>query len=109
MLHDNNIDILFPRAMSQVPCLHEHLANAAGVKYPAALLRCKIYAPSACRGVFDLEKASEKLRILLASLQEPCYSNGRDIVSNSMILFSVIVGLMLNSKNFKQVSRKKLI
>ena len=27
---------LFPRAMSQVPCLHEHLANAARVKYPAS-------------------------------------------------------------------------
>ncbi len=24
-------DFLFPRAMSQVPCLHEHLANAARV------------------------------------------------------------------------------
>ena len=33
---------LFPR-MSQVPCLHEHLAQAARVKYPAA-----------CCGVFDL-------------------------------------------------------
>ena len=40
--------------MSQVPCLHEHLANAARVEYPAALLRCKIDAPSACCGVFDL-------------------------------------------------------
>ncbi len=25
---------LFPRAMSQVPCLHEHLANAARVNTP---------------------------------------------------------------------------
>ena len=44
---------LFPRAMSQVPCLHEYLANAARVRYPAALLRCKLDAPSACCGVFD--------------------------------------------------------
>ena len=44
---------LFPRAMSQVPCLHEHLANAARVKYPAALLRIKLDTPSACCGVFD--------------------------------------------------------
>ena len=47
---------LFPRAMSQVPCLHEHLANAARVEYPAALLRCKIDAPSACR---DSRKAKK--------------------------------------------------
>ena len=33
---------LFPRAMSQVLCLHEHLTNAARVKYPVA-----------CSGVFD--------------------------------------------------------
>ena len=30
-----------------------HLANAARVKYPAALLRCKFDTPSACCGVFD--------------------------------------------------------
>jgi len=29
------------------------LATAAGVKYPAALLRYKLDAPSACCGVFD--------------------------------------------------------
>jgi len=39
--------------MSQVPCLHEHLANAVRVKYPAALLRVKLDTPSACCGVFD--------------------------------------------------------
>ena len=39
--------------MSRVPCLHEYLANAARVRYPAALLRCKLDAPSACCGVFD--------------------------------------------------------
>lgn len=33
---------LFLRAMSQVPCTHEYLANAARVKYPAALLCIKI-------------------------------------------------------------------
>ena len=37
-----------PRAMSQVPCLHEHLANAARVKYPSVLLRDKLDVPSAC-------------------------------------------------------------
>ena len=31
-----------------------HLANAARVKYPAALLRCKFDTPSACCGMFDL-------------------------------------------------------
>ena len=39
--------------MSQVPCSHEYLANAARVRYPAALLRCKLDAPSVCCGVFD--------------------------------------------------------
>ena len=34
-------------------CLHEHLVNAARVKYPAALLRIKLDTPSACCGVFD--------------------------------------------------------
>ena len=29
------------------------LANAARVKYPAALLRCKLPCPVACYGVFD--------------------------------------------------------
>ncbi len=39
------VDSLFPRAMSQVPCLHEHLANAVRVKNPVA-----------CSGVFDLSR-----------------------------------------------------
>ena len=37
-------------------CLHVHLATAARVKYPAALLRCKFECPVACCGVFDLHK-----------------------------------------------------
>ena len=41
-LREINMLALFPRAMSQVPCLHEHLTNAARVKYPVA-----------CSGVFD--------------------------------------------------------
>ncbi len=51
--------VLFPRVMSQVPCLHEHLTNAARVKYQcvlwthSALLRIKLDTPSACCGVFD--------------------------------------------------------
>ena len=44
--------------MSQVPCLHEHLANAARVKYPAALLRIKLDTPSACCGVFEYYSAN---------------------------------------------------
>ncbi len=47
----NNDDIcLFLRAMSQVPCLHEHLANAARVKDPTALQRCKLDTPLLAAG-----------------------------------------------------------
>ena len=42
---------LFPRAMSQVPCLHEHLTNAARVKDPAALQRCKLDTRCLQRGL----------------------------------------------------------
>ena len=45
-----NEPFLFPRAMSQVPCLHEHLTNAARVKYPAALQRCKLDTPLLAAG-----------------------------------------------------------
>ena len=34
-------------------CLHIHSATAARVEYPAAQLRYKFDAPSACCGVFD--------------------------------------------------------
>lgn len=37
--------------MSQVPCLHEHLADAARVAYPAALQRSKLDAPLLASGV----------------------------------------------------------
>ena len=48
--------LLFPRAMSQVPCLHEHLANAARVKYPAA-----------CGGYLTLRSSLQKRWYLMIS------------------------------------------
>ena len=68
MLHSTKIflRLLFPRAMSQVPCLHEHLANAARVKYPCALahlalLRIKLDTSSACCGELDSRGQRVKL------------------------------------------------
>ena len=37
-------------AFGEVPCLHEHLADAARVKYPAALQRCKFDTPLLAAG-----------------------------------------------------------
>ncbi|GAA6407303.1 hypothetical protein K040078D81_14200 [Blautia hominis] len=42
--------------------MHGYLATAARVKDPAAMLRYKIDAPSACCGVFDYLKAEFSLR-----------------------------------------------
>ena len=44
-------------------CLHSHSATAARVEYPAAQLRYKFDAPSACCGVFDLEDMSRDIMI----------------------------------------------
>ena len=68
----------FPRAMSQVPCLHEYLANAARVRYPAALLRCKLDAPSACCGVFDLLMRPGAFIVLQLVRIANCISGIRD-------------------------------
>ncbi len=46
--------LLFPRATSQVACLHVHLATAARVKYPVALQRCKFDAPLLAAGVLTI-------------------------------------------------------
>ena len=51
--------------MSQVPCLHEHLANAARVKYPAALQRCKFDALLLAVGYLAFSQ-EELLRLVLA-------------------------------------------
>ncbi len=37
--------------MSQVPCLHGRLANAARVTYPPALQRCKLDVPLLAAGL----------------------------------------------------------
>ena len=51
----------FREQRAKQPCLHGYLATAARVKYPAALPRYKIDAPSACCGVFDSGQLSLRI------------------------------------------------
>ena len=52
---------VIPRAMSQVPCLHEHLENVARVKYPAVLQRCRLDTPLLAAGYLIELKISRNI------------------------------------------------